>query len=143
VTICSIFFFSEHSSYCKVCFFFFYLFLWFLSGLSSSSSSCSGGGSDSGSSGLKSLSLLEAEFSFVGNGDQILEGVSDEVREGGLDDVSRSEGGAGDVSDCFLEGSEELVGLDVEYLGVNELSVVVNVLDFHLVSEGGDLQLVE
>jgi hypothetical protein len=65
------------------------------------------------------------------------------VGHGGLSNVTGGHGGSGHVVDCLLEGSEDGLGGDVEDAGIEDLTVVVDSLDSHLIAEGSDLELVK
>lgn len=123
-----------------------------LGGSGSGGGSSSGGGGRGGGSGvsfgvgdhvLDLLGLLDGVVSSNGDGHDVLVGVDEQVGEGsngGEVDVERKGGNAGNSGGNALD--DELVG-DVEDLGLENISVVVDLEDGETIREGLDVQQLE
>lgn len=81
--------------------------------------------------------------SLEGDGGDVLEGVADDQRDGGLDGVSGSEGEGSDVPDSGLEAAEDGGGVEVEDGLGEDGTVVVDLGDLHTVLKRLDVELLE
>lgn len=80
---------------------------------------------------------------FEGEGSDVLEGVADDQRNGGLNGVSSSQGEGSDVLDSLLELGDEAGGVEVEDGLGEDGSVVIDLSDLHTVLEGLEVELLE
>lgn len=80
---------------------------------------------------------------FEGEGSDVLEGVPDNERNGGLDGVSSSEREGSDVLNSLFELGDYAAGVKVEDGLGEDGSVVVDLGDLHTVLEGFKVELLE
>merc|ERR1719216_13465 len=115
---------------------------------SGSSLSSSGGGSSSELAGvsqelLQSLSLLEGDVRHSGHGEKILHAVDDAVGNRGNCWVVDGEANSSNIGNTGHEPVLYVIVSDVQDLGVEDRSVVIDLLDEEPVGEGRDLQHVQ
>jgi len=84
---------------------------------------------------LQSLSLLENVVGSEGNGNEVLVGVQDDVREGREGWVVKTEGEGGNVGNSSGEGLEEILWGGREELGVVDNTFVIDVGQLQSIGE--------
>jgi len=141
--VCSVVIATTEEVHTHVNLFFFLFFL--LSGRSTSSSgSTTTSSSGSGSSGsLEGFSLRETIIGGERDGGKVLEGAHYEVGDSRLNDVSGTERDSGSVGNTSSELLKDGLGGNREDSGVEDLSVLEDVVNVHLVFERSDLQFIE
>ena len=119
------------------------LFYWCLF-LGSSCATTTGGGSGTSlCRRLHGFELREAIARSNSGTGEVLEGVDDSVRNGRWDHVAGSKRDASEVVGTSTEASKDVIVGDLENLVAEELSVVHEGLDLHLILEGANLQTIE
>lgn len=116
--------------------------------LGSLSSSRGGSGAGTTSRGVlgslkHGISLLELEARGARDGDEVLEAVQKSVRSGGSIGDTQSKTELGLDINGLLELSKDRLRSDVEDGGIEDGSVLEDLLDVHLILEGIDLKLIE
>jgi hypothetical protein len=92
---------------------------------------------------LELLNLGPADLGLDSDGKDLLVGVDERVHDGGQGGEVESQRDGGDGSDGLGEGLEELFLADVEDLGREALTLVVDLGNTHTVGEGRDVEHVE
>ena len=120
------------------------LFCWCLFLGSSCATTTTGGGSGTSlCRRLHGFELREAIARSNSSTGEVLEGVDDSVRNGRWDHVAGSKGDASEVVGTSTEARKDIIVGDLENLVAEELSVVHEGLDIHLILEGANLQTIE
>jgi len=104
------------------------------------SRSAGGGGR---SSRLHVFQLLEGKTSFQSNRSNVLESVDDHMRNGEGVGLSDFQGDGSDLVSMRSEFIANIIGAHVEDFRSEDGTIIEDVLDFHTVSEGLNIQLLQ